>query len=78
MKLEAAQSSGSLLLTRLCGDFDCIGSLAAISPELGVFPEAISEDLQKLAEEGPPTFDKATGLGTSESQEWGQETGRNE
>lgn len=51
VKLEAAQSSGSLLLTRLCGDFDCIGSLAAISPELGVFPEAISEDLQKLAEE---------------------------
>lgn len=51
VKLEAAQSSGSLLLTRLCGDFDCIGSLAALSPELGVFPEAISEDLQKLAEE---------------------------
>lgn len=51
MKLETAQSCGSLLLTRSCGDFDCFGSLVALSPELGVFPEATSEDLQKLTEE---------------------------
>lgn len=29
----------------------CFGSLAAQSPELGVFSEATSEDLQKLTEE---------------------------
>lgn len=51
VKLEAAKSSGSLLLTRLCREFDYIGNLAALSPELGMFPGSASEDLQKQTEE---------------------------
>lgn len=48
-EIGSSQTSGSLLLTSV--EFDCIGTLAALSPELVVFPGAASKDLQKLTEE---------------------------
>lgn len=57
VKLEAAESSGSLLPTRVCGEFDCVGNVAAVSMELGAFTGAASPEAHG------PTLDKTTGWG---------------
>lgn len=75
VKLEAAQSSESLLL-RVSGV--CTGILVALSQVGGIHRGSISRSPEAhRGAHGPPTLDKITGRGHHKAS-MGQETGENE